>query len=380
MKRDSSAQSVGLVTPQVAHFDTPFQLSNSATLDQHQLIYETYGELNASGTNAVLICHALSGSHHAAGIHNATEPRPGWWDLAIGPGKPIDTNRLFVVCSNNLGGCDGSTGPNTPMPGTSTPWGSQFPQPQVRDWVRSQKLLAEYLGISRWAAVVGGSLGGMQALQWAIDFPDWVEHCVALASAPGLTAQNIAFNEIARHAILSDPDFRGGHYLAQDALPVRGVALARMVGHLTYMSADGMSDRFGRELREEGFSPDGDQERVFQVESYLRHQGARFSTRFDANTYVLMTRALDLFDLSEGYTNLTTALSRAEANFLLLSFSSDWRFAPQRSIEIRDALMAAGKAVTCANIQTDNGHDGFLLPHQTYEGLLAEWMQRVGRS
>ncbi|MDG2134726.1 MAG: homoserine O-acetyltransferase [Luminiphilus sp.] len=380
MKPDLSAQSVGLVTPQVAHFDTPFQLSNGATLDQHQLIFETYGELNASGTNAVLICHALSGSHHAAGIHDATEQRPGWWDLAIGPGKPIDTNRLFVVCSNNLGGCDGSTGPNTPMPGTSTPWGSQFPQPQVRDWVRSQKLLAEYLGISRWAAVVGGSLGGMQALQWAIDFPDWVEHCVALASAPGLTAQNIAFNEIARHAILSDPDFRGGHYLAQDALPVRGVALARMVGHLTYMSADGMSDRFGRELREESFSPDGDQERVFQVESYLRHQGARFSTRFDANTYVLMTRALDLFDLAEGYTNLTTALSRAEANFLLLSFSSDWRFAPQRSIEIRDALMAAGKAVTCANIQTDNGHDGFLLPHQTYERLLAEWMQRVGRS
>ena len=195
-----------------------------------------------------------------------------------------------------------------------------------------------------------------------------------------MTAQNIAFNEIARHAILSDPDFRGGNYLAQDALPVRGVALARMVGHLTYRSADGMSDRFGRELREESFSPDGDQERVFQVESYLRHQGARFSTRFDANTYVLMTRALDLFDLSEGYTNLTTALSRAEANFLLLSFSSDWRFAPQRSIEKRDALMAAGKAVTCANIQTDNGHDGFLLPHQTYERLLAEWMQRVGRS
>ncbi|MDG1215883.1 MAG: homoserine O-acetyltransferase [Luminiphilus sp.] len=380
MKPVLSAQSVGLVTPQVAHFDTPFQLSNGATLDQHQLIFETYGELNTSGTNAVLICHALSGSHHAAGIHDATEQRPGWWDLAIGPGKPIDTNRLFVVCSNNLGGCDGSTGPNTPMPGASTPWGSQFPQPQVRDWVRSQKLLAEYLGISRWAAVVGGSLGGMQALQWAIDFPDWVEHCVALASAPGLTAQNIAFNEIARHAILSDPDFRGGNYLAQDALPVRGVALARMVGHLTYMSADGMSDRFGRELREESFSPDGDQERVFQVESYLRHQGARFSTRFDANTYVLMTRALDLFDLAEGYTNLTTALSRAEANFLLLSFSSDWRFAPQRSIEIRDALMAAGKAVTCANIQTDNGHDGFLLPHQTYERLLAEWMQRVGRS
>lgn len=369
-----------MVTPQVAHFTDPFTFSNGATLDQHTLIYETYGELNAAGTNAVLICHALSGSHHAAGVHNEAEQRPGWWDLAIGPGKPIDTDRLFVVSSNNLGGCDGSTGPTTPMPGSNTPWGSQFPQPQVRDWVRSQKLLAEYLGISRWAAVIGGSLGGMQALQWAVDFPDWVEHCVALASAPGLTAQNIAFNEIARHAILSDPDFRGGEYLAQSALPARGVALARMVGHLTYMSADGMSDRFGRELREESFSPDGNQARVFQVESYLRHQGDRFSTRFDANTYVLMTRALDLFDLSEGYPDLATALSKATANFLLLSFSSDWRFAPQRSIEIRDALMATGKPVTYANINTDNGHDGFLLPDPTYERLLSEWMQRVGPS
>ena len=375
-----SPQSVGVITPQVVRFDAPFQFSSGATLDQHELIFETYGELNAAATNAVLICHALSGSHHAAGVHDASEQRPGWWDLVIGPGKPIDTNRLFVVCSNNLGGCDGSTGPNTPMPGSNTPWGSKFPQPQVRDWVHSQKLLAEHLGISRWAAVVGGSLGGMQALQWAIDFPDWVEHCVALASAPDLTAQNIAFNEIARHAILSDPDFREGDYLAQETLPARGVALARMVGHLTYMSADGMSDRFGRELREESFAPDGNQERVFQVESYLRHQGARFSTRFDANTYVLMTRALDLFDLAEGYPDLASALSRAEANFLLLSFSSDWRFAPQRSIEIRDALMATGKAVTHANIETDNGHDAFLLPNPIYERLLAEWMQRVGPS
>ena len=375
-----SSQSVGVITPQVVRFDAPFQFSSGATLDQHELIFETYGELNAAATNAVLICHALSGSHHAAGVNDATEQRPGWWDLVIGPGKPIDTNRLFVVCSNNLGGCDGSTGPNTLMPGSNTPWGSQFPQPQVRDWVRSQKLLAEHLGISRWAAVVGGSLGGMQALQWAVDFPDWVEHCVALASAPGLTAQNIAFNEIARHAILSDPDFSGGDYLAQETLPARGVALARMVGHLTYMSADGMSDRFGRELREESFAPDGNQEHVFQVESYLRHQGARFSTRFDANTYVLMTRALDLFDLAEGYPDLASALSEAKANFLLLSFSSDWRFAPQRSIEIRDALMANGKAVTHANIETDNGHDAFLLPNPIYERLLAEWMQRVGPS
>jgi len=380
MAAELSAKSVGVVTPQVAQFAAPFQFSNGATLDQHTLVYETYGELNTAGTNAVLICHALSGSHHAAGIHSEAEKRPGWWDLAIGPDKPIDTNRLFVVCSNNLGGCDGSTGPSTPMPSDETPWGSQFPQPQVRDWVRSQKLLAEYLGISRWAAVIGGSLGGMQALQWAVDYPGWVEHCVALASAPGLTAQNIAFNEIARHAILSDPEFKGGDYLAEETLPARGVALARMVGHLTYMSADGMSDRFGRELREESFSSNGHREQVFQVESYLRHQGDRFSTRFDANTYVLMTRALDLFDLSDGYPDLATALSQTTANFLLVSFSSDWRFAPQRSIEIRDALMATGKPVTYTNIETDDGHDAFLLPNPTYERLLSEWMQRVGPS
>ena len=373
------ADSVGLVTPQVAHFDDPFTFANGAVLQSHQLVYETYGELNSAGDNAVLICHALSGSHHAAGFHSADERRPGWWDLAIGPGKPIDTNRLFVVCSNNLGCCDGSSGPNTTNPGTGEPWGGQFPQPQVQDWVRSQKLLAEHLGLSKWAAVIGGSLGGMQALQWTIDFPDWVGHCVALAAAPGLTAQNIAFNEIARHAILSDPDWCEGAYLSEGTLPARGVALARMVGHLTYMSADGMSDRFGRELREGGFSPEENAEWVFQVESYLRHQGTRFSTQFDANTYVLMTRALDLFDLAVGnHGDLKAALDKAQADFLVLSFSSDWRFPPHRSIEIRDALMAAGKPVTYANIETDDGHDGFLLPNQTYEALLTQWMRRVG--
>ena len=371
--------SVGLVTPQVAHFDEPFTFSSGAVLRSHELVYETYGQLNNAGDNAVLICHALSGSHHAAGYHSQDDRRPGWWDLAIGPGKPIDTDRLYVVCSNNLGCCDGSSGPHTINPATSEPWGGAFPQPQVKDWVRSQKRLAEHLNIPRWAAVIGGSLGGMQALQWAVDFPDWVEHCIALAAAPGLTAQNIAFNEIARHAILSDPDWCQGDYLAQGKLPTRGVALARMVGHLTYMSADGMSDRFGRELREGSFAPSDNSEWVFQVESYLRHQGARFSTQFDANTYVLMTRALDLFDLAAEYKNdLIAALSVAKANFLIASFSSDWRFPPQRSIEIRDALLAAGKPVTYANIDTDNGHDGFLLPNPTYEALLSAWMCRVG--
>ena len=381
MTTPSSEMSVGLVEPQVARFDSPFTFANGEVLERHELVYETYGELNSAGDNAVLICHALSGSHHAAGFHSVEDRRPGWWDLAIGPGKPIDTNRLFVVCPNNLGCCDGSSGPNTMNPATNKPWGGQFPQPQVSDWVQSQRHLTEYLGISRWAAVMGGSLGGMQALQWAVDFPDWVEHCVALAAAPDLTAQNIAFNEIARHAILSDPDWSEGDYLTQGKLPTRGVALARMVGHLTYMSADGMSDRFGRELREGSFAPGDNNEWVFQVESYLRHQGTRFSTQFDANTYVLMTRALDLFDLASAYEgDLVTALSQAQASFLVASFSSDWRFPPQRSIEIRDALLAAGKSVTYANIETDNGHDGFLLPNATYEALLSQWMHRVGPS
>lgn len=370
--------SVGLVTPQRVDFEQPIRLINGQELAQHSLVYETYGELNAERSNAVLICHALSGTHHAAGYHSPEDERPGWWDLVIGPGKPIDTRRLFVVSSNNLGCCDGSTGPNTLNPATGQCWGGAFPQPQVKDWVASQRRLADSLGIERWAAVIGGSLGGMQALQWAVDHPDRVEHCVAMAAAPGLTAQNIAFNEIARHAILSDPDWHDGDYLTQGTLPARGVALARMVGHLTYMSADGMSDRFGRELRAGSFDPGSDNEWVFQVESYLRHQGSRFSTQFDANTYVLMTRALDLFDLSAGASDLTSALSVAKANFLLVSFSSDWRFPPSRSVEIRDALLAAGKRVTYANIETDDGHDAFLLANNHYERLLHQWMQRVG--
>lgn len=378
MSRSFPDNSVGLVKPQRVDFEQPIRLINGQELAQHSLVYETYGELNADRSNAVLICHALSGTHHAAGYHSPEDERPGWWDLVIGPGKPIDTRRLFVVSSNNLGCCDGSTGPNTLNPATGQCWGGSFPQPQVKDWVASQRRLADFLGIERWAAVIGGSLGGMQALQWTIDHPDRVAHCVAMAAAPGLTAQNIAFNEIARHAILSDPDWHDGDYLTQGTLPARGVALARMVGHLTYMSADGMSDRFGRELRAGSFDPESDSEWVFQVESYLRHQGSRFSTQFDANTYVLMTRALDLFDLAAGASDLTSALSTAKAQFLLISFSSDWRFPPSRSVEIRDALLAAGKRVTYANIETDDGHDAFLLANDHYERLLYQWMQRVG--
>lgn len=373
---DAAASSVGIVTPQTASFAAPLPLACGRSLPGFELVYETYGELRPDGGNAVLICHALSGNHHAAGLHHADDRKPGWWDVMIGPGKPIDTNRLFVVSLNNLGGCDGSTGPGSINPETGKPWGSTFPRLEVSDWVHSQKMLAERLGIERWAAVIGGSLGGMQALQWAVMFPDWVEHCVALAAAPGLTAQNIAFNEIARHAILSDPAWQQGDYHAHDTVPEKGLALARMVGHLTYMSADGMSDRFGRELRSGAL--EAEDEVVFQVESYLRYQGHQFSSRFDANTYLLMTRALDRFDLAAAAGgDLVATFAATRSRFLIGSFSSDWRFSPARSREIVDALLAARRPVSYASIETDAGHDGFLLPIPHYLDVMHQWMQRV---
>lgn len=376
--KESAAGSVGVVVPQRAVFTDTLTLACGRSLPSFELVFETYGTLRADGGNAVLICHALSGNHHAAGRHSPEDRKPGWWDVMIGPGKPIDTERLFVVSLNNIGGCDGSTGPSSVDPNTGKPWGSAFPRVEVADWVRTQKMLAEYLGINRWAAVIGGSLGGMQALQWAVEYPDWVEHCVALAAAPGLTAQNIAFNEIARHAILSDPAWNRGDYHSLGAVPEKGLALARMVGHLTYMSADGMSDRFGRELRSDALAH-SDDEVVFQVESYLRYQGHQFSTRFDANTYLLMTRALDRFDLAAGHDgDLVATLAATKSQFLIVSFSSDWRFSPARSREIVDALLAARRRVSYANIRTDAGHDGFLLPIPDYLELMRQWLRRVG--
>ena len=366
-----SQASVGIVEPKSAFFDEPLFLRSGEVLEEYTLVYETYGQLNAEGSNAVLICHALSGSHHAAGYHSENDAKPGWWDTMIGPGKPIDTNRLFVVSSNNIGGCDGSTGPSSISQSTGKPWGSLFPQVTVEDWVETQKRLAEYLGISHWAAVIGGSLGGMQALEWSVRYPSWLSHCVVLAAAPGLTAQNIAFNEIARQAIFSDPQWMRGDYALSETVPEKGMALARMVGHLTYMSADKMSDRFGRELRQGSFEPDDD-EPIFQVESYLRYQGSQFAGRFDANTYIIMTRALDRFDLaSHAQGNLSEALAKATAEFLVVSFSSDWRFAPSRSQEIANALLASGKKVTYADIESDAGHDGFLLEDDDYMALVS---------
>lgn len=370
--------SVGIVVPVKERFDQRLTLACGRALDGFELMVETYGALNAERSNAVLICHALSGNHHAAGRHTPDDRKPGWWDLAIGPGKAIDTERFFVVALNNLGGCDGSTGPASTNPDTRRPWGPDFPQLRVRDWVNTQAMLADRLGIEQWAAVVGGSLGGMQALQWAVDFPDRLRHCVVLAAAPRLTAQNIAFNEIARHAILTDPEWHEGHYQQADAIPERGLALARMVGHLTYMSADGMSDRFGRELREVSEGGTDEDEVVFQVESYLRYQGRQFTTRFDANTYVLMTRALDHFDIAAEFDgDLNAAMAATRARFLVMSYSSDWRFSPSRSREIVDALLRAGRPVTYADIETDAGHDAFLLDDRDYLDLFRAWMQQV---
>jgi homoserine O-acetyltransferase len=370
------ADSVGLVTPQTLHFDQPLELDSGRTLPAYDLVYETYGELNAARSNAVLICHALSGDHHAAGYHAADDRKPGWWDTYIGPGKPIDTERFFVVSLNNLGGCKGSTGPVSSNPETGRPYGPDFPFVTVRDWVSSQARLADALGIPCWAAVIGGSLGGMQALQWAIDQPERIRHAVVIAAAPKLTAQNIAFNEVARQAILSDPDFHEGHYYEAGTVPRRGLMLARMLGHITYLSEDAMRAKFGRELREGRLNFNFDVE--FQIESYLRHQGRSFVDKFDANTYLLMTKALDYFDPAAAHgDDLARALAGVTARFLVMSFTTDWRFSPARSREIVRALIHADKQVSYAEIEAEHGHDAFLAPIPHYRAVFSNYMRRV---
>ena len=368
--------SVGLVRPQRARFEQAIELDSGRSLPGYELVYETYGELNAARSNALLVCHALSGDHHAAGYHSAEDRRPGWWDQYIGPGKPIDTDRFFVVSSNNLGGCGGSTGPTTPHPDTGRPWGPDFPIVTVRDWVRTQARLADHLGIERFAAVAGGSLGAMQAMQWAIDFPDRVGSALIIAAAPRLSAQNIAFNEVARKAIMSDPDFHAGRYYDEGVVPRRGLMLARMLGHITYLSDDLLRQKFGRELREGRLNFGFDVE--FQIESYLRHQGETFVDRFDANTYLLMTKALDYFDPSAQFGgDLAAAFAAARARFLVTAFSSDWRFAPQRSLEIVHALHAAGRSVSYAEIDSPHGHDAFLLPNASYQAVLSGFLDHA---
>jgi homoserine O-acetyltransferase len=369
--------SVGLVTPQTARFEQPLALACGRSLASYELVYETYGTLNASASNAVLICHALSGHHHAAGYHAATDRKPGWWDSCIGPGKPIDTNRFFVVSLNNLGGCNGSTGPSSVNPATGKPYGADFPVLTVEDWVHSQARLADRLGIGQWAAIVGGSLGGMQALQWTITYPDRVRHCVDIASAPKLSAQNIAFNEVARQAILTDPEFHGGSFQDQGVIPKRGLMLARMVGHITYLSDDSMGEKFGRELKSDKLNYDFHSVE-FQVESYLRYQGEEFSGRFDANTYLLMTKALDYFDPAAAHGgDLAATLASVTADYCIMSFTTDWRFSPARSREIVDALMAARKNVCYLEIDSPYGHDAFLIPTPRYMQGFSNYMNRI---
>ena len=368
--------SVGIVETQIIHFSEALTLECGQTLSEYDIAYETYGELNADASNAILICHALSGDQHAAGYNSMDDKKPGWWDSAIGPGKAIDTNRFFVVCINNLGGCKGSTGPNTINPETGKYWGPDFPIVTVKDWILTQYRFMLALDIGHWCAVVGGSLGGMQVLQWTIDYPDLIKHAIVIAAAPKLSAQNIAFNEVARQSIMSDPDFCEGHYLEKNTVPRRGLMLARMLGHITYLSDDAMRNKFGRELREGklnfGFDVD------FQVESYLRYQGRSFVDRFDANTYLLMTKTLDYFDPASEYDDdLALALQRTDAHFLVISFTSDWRFSPKRSQEIVKALLEAEKQLSYIEIDANQGHDAFLIPIPHYMNVFTSYMKTI---
>lgn len=372
----SDTSSVGIVAPQVAHFNEPLQLKSGQILPQYHLMYETYGELNADKSNAVMICHALSGHHHVAGKHSEDDKYPGWWDNLIGPGKPLDTNKFFVIGLNNLGGCHGSSGPLSTNPATDKTWGADFPIVTVEDWVNSQARLADYLGIKQLAAILGGSLGGMQALQWSIAYPERIRNALVIASAPNLTAQNIAFNEVARQAIITDPDFYEGRYHDHGVLPRRGLRIARMLGHITYLSDDAMGEKFGRKLREGKIKYSFDVE--FEMESYLRYQGDKFAGEFDANTYLRMTRALDYFDpAAQTGGDLSAALSKATADFLVVSFTSDWRFSPARSREIVKALLDNELSVSYAEVTADHGHDAFLMPDKHYHDIMRAYFAKI---
>ena len=375
----TSPSSVGTVSAQRLHFSEPLPLKSGATLPAYELMVETYGRLNAARDNAVLVCHALNASHHAAGLDE--QGNLGWWDNLIGPGKPLDTDKLFVIGINNPGSCFGSTGPMSPNPDApGQPYGADFPVVTVEDWVDAQARLLDRLGITQLAAVLGGSLGGMQALAWTLRYPARVRHCIAIATAPNLSAENIAFNEVARRAIVTDPDFHGGHYYAHGVVPARGLRVARMIGHITYLSDDAMAQKFGRALRaaELGYST---QAIEFQIESYLRHQGDKFSEYFDANTYLLITRALDYFDpAAEHGGSLSKAFAPARGKrFLLASFTTDWRFAPARSREIVKALVDQRIDVSYAEIDAPHGHDAFLLDDERYHRLMAAYFHQVDR-
>ena len=367
-----------IVSPQSLSFDEPLHLQGGGVLRHYDLSYETYGELNADRSNAVLICHALNASHHVAGSYVDQDKSQGWWDNMVGPGKAVDTNRFFVIGVNNLGSCFGSTGPMHTNPETGCVYGADFPVVTVEDWVNSQARLLDKLGIDQLAAVMGGSLGGMQALSWSLQFPHRVRHAVVIASSPNLNAENIAFNEVARRAIATDPDFHGGHFYAHGVIPKRGLRIARMLGHITYLSDDVMNTKFGRLLQQGENFKYSTQEVEFQIESYLRYQGDKFSEYFDANTYLLITRALDYFDPAAAYQgNLQQALAKASAKFLLVSFTTDWRFAPARSREMVQALVANQREVSYAEIDAPHGHDAFLLDDPRYLSMVKAYFERI---
>jgi homoserine O-acetyltransferase/O-succinyltransferase len=372
--------SLGSVTAQQMLFSEPLPLRSGATLAGYQLTYETYGTLNADKSNAVLVCHALNASHHVAGVDAAGAT--GWWDNLVGPGKPLDTERFFVIGVNNPGSCFGSTGPMHINHSSGQPYGADFPVVTVEDWVDAQARLIDQLGITQLAAVLGGSLGGMQALAWTLRYPKRIRHCIGVATAPNLSAENIAFNEIARRAIITDPDFHGGHFYAHGVVPRRGLTIARMIGHVTYLSDDVMGSKFGRKLRNAtmgttgtisyGFDVD------FEIESYLRYQGDKFSDYFDANTYLLITRALDYFDPASAHGgDLARTFANVKAQFLLISFTTDWRFSPARSRELVKALVTNRHRVSYAEIAAPHGHDAFLLDDARYHGVLRPTFDRI---
>ena len=375
--------SLGVVKPEILHFAEPLSLQSGASITNYNLVVETYGQLNAKKNNAVLICHALNASHHVAGISADNPENIGWWDNMVGPGKPVDTNKFFVIGVNNLGSCFGSTGPMSINPATGKPYGASFPVVTVEDWVNAQARVADHFQIDKFAAVMGGSLGGMQAMAWSMMYPNRVANCIVVASTPKLSAQNIAFNEVARSAILSDPDFHGGDYYAHNVKPRRGLRVARMIGHITYLSDDDMAEKFGRELRraegdsdEYNFSFDVE----FEVESYLRYQGEKFADYFDANTYLLITRALDYFDPAKAYANnLSAAMKDVVAKFLVVSFTTDWRFAPDRSREIVKALLDNKLDVSYGEIDAPHGHDAFLLEDPRYHGLVRAYFEQIAK-
>ena len=371
--------SIGIVKPKIFKCADPIKLSCGMTLDNYELIYETYGKLNKNKDNAVLVCHALSGNQHVAGRHKKTDKHPGWWDSLVGPGKPLNTNKFFVIGINNLGGNEGSTGPKSINPKTKKVWGSSFPIITVEDWVKTQKTLINYLGIQKLSSVIGGSLGGMQALEWNLQFPNEVKNTIIIAAAPNLTAQNIAFNEVARQSIITDPDFQKGNFYTKKNKPKRGLRVARMLGHITYLSNDAMKSKFGRKKKNKDFQYDFNTE--FEIESYLNYQGDKFAKEFDANTYIRMTKALDYYDpTKQNKKKLSAVFKKIKSKFLVISFTSDWRFSPARSKEIVKSLLDNNINVSYAEISAESGHDAFLMSDDHYHEILSSFFKNILKS